>query len=436
MVSGSVSDGKHGTARAFLRAMRLPGLRRLLAVRLASQLTDGVFQAGLFGAILFNPERHADPLAIAGGLAVLLLPYSVIGPFAGALLDHWDRRVVLMVANTLRALLIGLVAIAIASGSPDTVVLICALAVTGASRFVASGLSAGLPHVAPREVIVAVNATFVTLGAAMLAVGAGIAAGLRAVFGPDNTGSALTELGAVVLALVAAAIAQGFHPRQLGPDHADDPGSSVTHAVVVGLWHGLREVIHTPTVSAALSAIGMHRLVFGMNTLTLLVFSKEVSKGDGLEVVAAVGSATAAGALLAAITTPMVVDRYGRRTTLVTSLVVGALVELCLLTYSLPVIYAAAIVLGLVGQTVKLCGDVAMQCDIRDWVRGQVFSVQDAIFNVAYVCAITVAALAIPSDGRTVVLPLVGTVLYLLGIVLVRTLHPPVTTPRLPAPAH
>lgn len=101
----------------FLRAMRLPGLRRLLAVRLASQLTDGVFQAGLFGAILFNPERHADPLAIAGGLAVLLLPYSVIGPFAGALLDHWDRRAVLVVANTLRALLVGLVSVVIATGA-------------------------------------------------------------------------------------------------------------------------------------------------------------------------------------------------------------------------------------------------------------------------------------------------------------------------------
>lgn len=69
-----------------------PGLGRLLAVRLTSQLTDGVFQAALIGGVLFNPERHADPLAAALGFAVLLVPYSVIGPFAGALLDRWDRR--------------------------------------------------------------------------------------------------------------------------------------------------------------------------------------------------------------------------------------------------------------------------------------------------------------------------------------------------------
>ena len=39
-----------------------------------------MFQAALGGAVLFNPERQADPLAVAAGLAVLLLPYSLIGP--------------------------------------------------------------------------------------------------------------------------------------------------------------------------------------------------------------------------------------------------------------------------------------------------------------------------------------------------------------------
>ena len=165
--------------RIFVDSLRhSPGLGRLLAVRLSSQITDGIFQAALVGGILFNPERHADPLAVAGGLAVLLLPYSLIGPFAGALLDHWDRRNVLMYANLLRAAIIVLVATAIAAGAPDTVVLVGALAVTGASRFVAAGLSAGLPHVARREVIVAINALFTTLGGAMLTVGLGVTLGL------------------------------------------------------------------------------------------------------------------------------------------------------------------------------------------------------------------------------------------------------------------
>src|SRR5688500_12088326 len=62
---------------ALWRSVRdLPEFRRLLELRLVSQFGDGLFAAGLAGAILFNPEREATPLAIAGAFAVLFLPYS------------------------------------------------------------------------------------------------------------------------------------------------------------------------------------------------------------------------------------------------------------------------------------------------------------------------------------------------------------------------
>ncbi|MUM31334.1 MFS transporter, partial [Mycobacterium sp. CBMA361] len=89
-----------------LRAVQaLPDFRRLLELRAVSQFGDGLFQAGLVGALLFSPDRAATPWAIAGSFAVLFLPYSLLGPFAGALLDRWDRRQVLIVANVMRLLL-------------------------------------------------------------------------------------------------------------------------------------------------------------------------------------------------------------------------------------------------------------------------------------------------------------------------------------------
>ena len=41
-------------------------------------------------------------------MAVLLLPYSLIGPFAGVLLDRWRRRQIFLYGNQLRALLAAL----------------------------------------------------------------------------------------------------------------------------------------------------------------------------------------------------------------------------------------------------------------------------------------------------------------------------------------
>jgi hypothetical protein len=66
--------------------------RRLLETRLLAQFGDGVFQAALAGTVLFNPQRAADPVAVAAGFAILLLPYSMVGPFAGVWLDRWSRR--------------------------------------------------------------------------------------------------------------------------------------------------------------------------------------------------------------------------------------------------------------------------------------------------------------------------------------------------------
>ena len=71
------------------------------------------------GALLFNPERAAGPWEIAGAFAVLFLPYSLLGPFAGALLDRWDRRLVLVGANLGRLLLVLAVAALLAVGAGD-----------------------------------------------------------------------------------------------------------------------------------------------------------------------------------------------------------------------------------------------------------------------------------------------------------------------------
>ena len=57
LASSGVANRKH------LRAvLAQPGFRRLFATRLAGQFGDGVFQAALAGAVLFDPQRqaHAD----------------------------------------------------------------------------------------------------------------------------------------------------------------------------------------------------------------------------------------------------------------------------------------------------------------------------------------------------------------------------------------
>jgi MFS family permease len=400
------SGERHAPERlGWARLLRTGGFRRLLAVRFAAQWGDGMFQAALGGALLFNPERAADPLAVAAGLAVVLLPYSLVGPFAGALLDRWDRRRVLLVANLVRAVLTLVVAAIVSAGVAGVPLYLAALAVAGVSRFVLAGLSAALPHVVARRHLVEANVLAATAGAAVAALGGAAAIGARAVVGGDDAGSAVITAVAAAGSVLAAVLAAGFAARLLGPDRTDEARRTVV-AVARGLADGARATARTPTVAASFLALAAHRLSFGVTTLLTLMLFRHVFTGAGVlrTGMAGVGEAvalTAAGLGIAAVLTPWLVHHLGRARTVRIALAAAAATQLALAAWlTLPAVLGAAFLLGAAGQVVKLCADAGVQSEVGDEVRGRVFALYDAVFNVCYVLAIAVAALLGPPDGR------------------------------------
>lgn len=389
-----------------------------MRLRAATQFGDGLFQAGLAGGLLFNPERAASPWAVAGAFAVLFLPYSLLGPFAGALLDRWDRRAVLVAANAARFVLVLGVAILLAMGTRDLYVLFGALSVNGFSRFVTSGLSAALPDVVPREQIVTMNSVAIATGATATFLGANFMLLPRWMFGAGDAGAAsIIGLTAVPIA-VALGLSLRFRPHVLGPDHTAVEGS-VFYAVATGWVYGARAVRTTPSVGATLCGLAAHRGVIGINTLLVLVMVRHSDTGAsfaGLGTAVAFVAATGAGSFLGNLLTPAAVRRWGPYATANAALLSAALIQLAAAGLQLVVMAACGFLLGLAGQMVKLCADTAMQTRVDDALRGHVFAVQDAIFWMAFIAAITAAAAVVPADGRSVLLVVAGTALYLTGL--------------------
>jgi hypothetical protein len=398
----------------------IPEFGRLLAVRMASQFADGLFNAGLAGAILFNPERAATPWAIVGSFAVLFLPYSLLGPFAGALLDRWDRRYVLVGANAARLLLLAAVGVLLALGANDQSILAPALLVNGVSRFVGSGLSASLPHVVPRGQVVAMNAVATAVGAAAAFVGANFMLLPRWLFGANDTGAATVIFTALVPVLVALLLALRFAAHILGPDDtARAVHGSVFYAVATGWLHGLRTVVGTSSVAATLLGLAANRIVFGINTMLLLVIVRHTSAVlAGLGIAVLFVAATAGGGFIATLLTPAIVRRAGRFAAANMALAAAAGIQFVGAGLLLPVMLVCGFLLGAAGQVVKLCADTAMQLDTPDPLRGHVFAVQDALFWLSFVGAAAVTAALIPADGHSPVLALAGAGVYLAGLAL------------------
>ena len=412
-----------------MRHLLLRGdFRRLLMTRLSAQFGDGVFQAALAGTVLFNPQQATDPIDVAAGFAILLLPYSLVGPFAGVWLDRWSRRQVLLVANVVRAVLVVGVAALILAEVQGIGFYVAGLLVFSVNRFVLSALSAGLPHTTDEPSLVSANALSTTAGAISSVLGGGVAIGATGLVGGGSGSYAALALAAAVPYLAASAIVAGFARPYLGPDHLTLAATVSARDVLHGMVGGARHMIAHPPATAVLSVMAVHRVFYGLLTLmTLLLYRNTFTDGSGLFPggLAGLGEVLAAGAtgtLLAAVVTPWAVRRWGKAAWVVAMLVLGGVGQLVLGgLFQPPAVMAAVLTLGFVAQAVKICVDSTLQEAVDDDFRGRVFSVYDTLFNVTFVLALLAGAFLLPASGVSwPVLVVIGVGYLLTAVVFAR----------------
>ena len=380
----------------------------MFGVRLTGQFGDGVFQAALAGSVLFNPDRQTDPVAIALGFAILLLPYSLLGPFTGILLDRHPRRNVLLWANVVRAGVLLGVAGVLWVGGRTWPFLLLALVAVAVNRFILGGLSAGLPHVARDRELVTANALSPTAGTVVLTIGVGAAVLLRSLVDSGDVGYALIVLVAAATYLLSGLLAGGFAVRALGPDR-DDPTARLDTArsVVIGMVAGARHLGERRAAGYGLLTVGLGRTGFGVTTMSLLLLYRNTLEGTGLfpggdTGLGQVVLATGLGAFLAALVTPGAVRRISRRTWMVALLFVTAVAwPVVVAIPRTPAVVAVAVVTGLASQGVKILVDAGVQSEVEDEYRGRVFALYDMLFNVCVVTGLLIGAFGLPSSGRS-----------------------------------
>ncbi|WP_406406492.1 MFS transporter [Streptomyces sp. NBC_01643] len=384
--------------------LRLRNFRRLLAVRLLSQSADGVYQVALAAHVVFSPEKQTSAGAIASAMAVLLLPYSLIGPFAGVFLDRWPRRQVFLYGNLLRAALACCTALLILGTAPDWLFYASALCVTAVNRFVLAGLSAALPRVVDEDRLVMANSLSPTAGTLAATAGGGLAFAVRLVAADSDAAAVLLGAG---LYLASALASLRLAADLLGPD----PGSprlrlrDALAATARGLVGGLRHLAERKDAARALAAITVIRFCYGALTVMVLMLCRYAwsdSNSGGLALLVIAVGFSAAGSFAAAVVTPWAVGWLGRFRWMAACAAAAAVLEPALGLWFRPgPMLVAAFVLGLVTQGAKIATDTVVQTSVDDSFRGRIFSLYDVLFNVAFVGAAAVAALVLPPDGES-----------------------------------
>jgi len=393
---------------------------RLLRVRWTGQMTDGVFQSALASFVIFSPERQANALSAALAFAVVLLPYSIIGPFVGTILDRVSRQRAIGYSNLARALTLTVVSFLIFEGQTGIVLTVFVLVAFGVNRLILAGLSAGIPLMIESKSLISANALAVTGGSVCVVLGGGVGLGLRRLLDglttADHADGYIILIGALGY-LLAALFAATLKKKEIGPLEHEIINASFSQGLIE-MREGIKFLRQNIDTARGIGAVAVHR--GGITALTLIAlllerntFHDPADNEAGLAGLSFTLSIAACGFVVGAVIAPYGVRRIGRHRWMRFTMVASTLGPLFIVFTRTPLTLSfAAFLTALFGQSLKVTNDALVQSKIDDIYRGRVFSVYDVVVNGAIVSGAVIAALMLPNTGDTFLVPLIVAILY------------------------
>ncbi len=280
--------------RHTLGSVRGGGFRALTAAWAVSLVGDGVRIVAL---PLFTAANTRSPLAVSAVAVATTLPWLVVALPAGALVDRWRPRTVVVVAHWLRAGVTGVLALAVHTGHA-TVVVLCATAfvLTSVETFADSAAQVLLVELAGQDELEAANSRFVAVETVGMDLAGPLAAAVLFWWAPAAC-FALDAASFVIAAMLVFRV----------PDVAPERSRGDLRRQLV---EGARLVVRTPGLRSLVVAVAITAVCAAAVNAMLALYSIQVL-GLAEPVVPGLVVCMAAGALLGAWLSPRLAARWG-----------------------------------------------------------------------------------------------------------------------------
>lgn len=399
--------------RAVADLLRLPGFTQLLLVRWPSQIADGMFQVGAASLLLFalDPFAQTSAWAIAEVIAITTLPFTVVGPLAGVLIDRWVRQRVLVWSNLARiaVVLAGMAAasrFALGRSWGETAFYAAVLTALSLNRFFLATLQAVLPRVVPGDALVPANAISATGGSVMSLLGAGLGGWLAQVVGEARGGPEIAVLTALLLYAVSALAAGRFPTDSLGPDLLEPPPALRRDLgrAFRDVAEGGRFILRARRAWAPITAFSLLRmLTTAASIAALLVFRNIYGGGPGD--IALVLVWFGVGVFVGAVGVTVLDRRTSvRPETTIPAALAGTGLASVLLAPGLQRgrLLLLSALMGVGFGVAKVATDALAQSALPDRFRGRLFAAYDVIVNLMVAAGGVVAAVGLPDATAAV----------------------------------
>lgn len=374
----------------------------LVGVTLAKHIAFGG-QAG------FSLEAARSPEEILRIALLTVLPYAIVSPLLGVLIDRWDRRRLLLVSTAVRT---GVLAIIVAFGIEpigDLALYASFLLILAGTRLLLAIKGASLPVVLGERQLLHGN-SISQAGSALFQL-AGVGVGL---VGAGFVGTRLL-LGAGVVVYGAATSFSALVGR-LGYGERRIPLAAEVRRLFRDLVEGLREVARRPMAALAVTSfLGLRALVSLVVLAVGLAARSFLVREGGLSTVVPAASG-ALGAAVGFLVAHAAKDRIPPARILVGALAAAGLGVVAFGgVISVAGLSVVAFVVGLGFFLGKVAADTLMQQSLSDAFRGRGFGLQDMAYNLSWVLPALVLSAAWARVGPRGLLAGAGVVFLVLA---------------------
>ncbi len=372
--------------------------------QVVSSLGDRVHQVAL--VYLVARATGNSPLALGLVFAAMTVPTVLVGPLAGALVDRWDRKRVMVASDLIRAGTVCL--IPVASGVNVGIVVGLVFVLAAVSSFFRPARSAALPQVVPDEDLMTANSSIWIADTVSDLAGYSLG-GLFVAFLGSSLALAFWIDGASYLvsgALVAAVVIPPIGALSSGSGGEPDPdaaaarlraaaiGTSIKEEMAEG-WRCMRAetVLFATTIQATVAEYGLGALT----TLSPLLIAS-LALG-GLEAPAAYGffeMAMGAGLVVGGIALGGVAERLPKGPAIIAAFtVLGIALAALAASGSLLIALGLAAVVGLANAAFVVPSQTVFQQRTPSLMLGRVVSIRLALVSgMLAVAMVTSGALA------------------------------------------
>lgn len=359
--------------------LRIPDFRRLYVGQVVSDFGDALTNLAL---LLVVNALTGSTAALALMAIALTLPQVTVGVIAGVYVDRWDRRKVMLVSDILRS---GLVLGFVLVGTVDTLWLLYLLAISQAAvgTFFRPARTALIPHVVPKEGLMAANS--LTEGSRLIAgvVGTGAAGAIIGLFGVTWPAFVIDALSFFVSFLFVLRVVTSGRVT----DHADAASTGVLRSVA----EGLRVVAQSKLLTGTLISAGV--IMLGLGAVNVLFVPLLINE---LRVPAtwfgAIELAQTSSMVLSAVLLATILSRLGA-TRVITGAMAGTAVVIALLG-GVTEVWQVIVLLFAVGWLVtplQAAVTTIVQTEAAAHVRGRVAALLSTTFSTASVVSMALA---------------------------------------------